>query len=380
LLVGGAGVEKIKSKCGLRVLPPMLMCMRNELAEMRSHMMANCPAEWRTELNRAKYDSLTLGSWHYQLGERKDLDLVTLRLQAIGVTCHGWLGDSILASTFAADEFCRGLEKEGIYITVRHFPRKPMDYFAAFKDITAQGFDESKLTERQERQASAYADAAEWLRDHADNPKMVDKMPHLQFAIAIEASLPSKRSIAGKTELYVPEHGVWTTSGGVWMSVETISDALLNTFGKRHWTGIAVDGEFKMRLIADKINMFFTASVLNTIADMSKKLSFDADVEALDMAAGIEKLKNFRGPLCLDFSTVVPKINWADDGDLTAALNLPVRLSTIADRTTRSVPRVFEEYASPGKLSLARAIEKAMVELGQVNGSLVSVGMLGKSS
>jgi hypothetical protein len=165
---------------------------------------------------------------------------------------------------------------------------------------------------------------------------------------------------------------VWTTSGGVWMSVETISDALLNTFGKRHWTGIAVDGEYKMRLIADKINMFFTASVLNTIADMSKKLSFDADVEALDMARGIEKLKNFRGPLCLDFSIVAPKINWADDGDLAAALNLPVRLSTIADRTTRSVPRVFEEYASPCKLGLARAIEKAMVELGQVHGSLVS--------
>jgi hypothetical protein len=193
----------------------MLMRMRNELTEMRSHMKANCPPAWAVELRRARYDTLTLGSWHYQLGERKDLDLVTSRLRAIGVTCHGWLGDSILASDFPAEEFCRGLEAEGVYITMRRFPRTPAEYFAAFKSLTARTFDEGELTARQKRQATAYSYAAKWLQDLATDPKISDRMPHMEFAIAIEALLPFKRSIAGKTELYVPEHGVWTSSVGV---------------------------------------------------------------------------------------------------------------------------------------------------------------------
>ena len=67
LLVGGSGVVKIKSKCGLSELPLMLMRMRGELATMRRHMTTHCPADWKEELKRAKYDTLTLGSWHYQL-------------------------------------------------------------------------------------------------------------------------------------------------------------------------------------------------------------------------------------------------------------------------------------------------------------------------
>jgi hypothetical protein len=341
LLVGGAGIEKIKTKCNLKTLPPTLLRMRNELTEMRAHMLTNCPEPWRVELRRAKYDNLTLGSWHYQLGERVDLDFVTARLRAVGATCHGWLGDSILTSAFPAEEFCRDLEKEGVFITMRRFPRTPQEYLSTFKAITATTFDESKLTARQERQALAYKHAAQWLQDMEDRClDKVDKMPHIEFAIAIQAALPTKRSIAGKTELYVPEHGVWTSSVGVVVSVESISDALQATFSSRHWQYVTEGGELKMRLVAGVMNMFFTAPILNTIADMTRKLALDTDVEPLDMAGGIEKLKNFRGPLCSDFSTVPPKVDWDNDLELAATLNLPVRQSVITDRTTRSVPRV----------------------------------------
>jgi hypothetical protein len=368
LLVGGAGVKKIMLKCNLASLPPTLLRMRDELAEMRRHMLVNCPPSWRLVLRSAKYDHLTLGSWHYQLGERVDLELVTARLQAIGVTCHGWLGDSILTSAFPAEEFCRGLEQEGLFITMRRFPRTPQQYFASFEAITATTFDLSKLTDRQVRQALAYTRAARWLREMEDKADKADKMPHTEFAIAIQAALPTKRSVAGKTEVYVPEHGVWTCSVGVSVSVEAISDALQSTFSSRQWQFVDVGaGEFKMRLVAGVINMFFTAPVLNTIADMSKKLALDTDVEPLDMYPGVEKLKNFRGPMCLDFSTVPPEVDWQNDLELAAALNLPVRHSVITDRTTRSVPRVFEEYEGKGKLDLARAIQGAMVELSKAD-------------
>ena len=93
MLVGGAGAVKVKSEAGISELPPLLLRLQEELNAMRAHMMEHCPADWKLELKHAKYPLLTLGSWHYQLGERIDLDAVTAKLPE-SVTVHGWFSPS----------------------------------------------------------------------------------------------------------------------------------------------------------------------------------------------------------------------------------------------------------------------------------------------
>ena len=58
-----------------------------------------------------------------------------------------------------------------------------------------------------------------------------------------------------------------------------------------------------------------------------------------------------------------PTLDWENDEDLTKALALPLRESSISDRTTRSVPRPFAEYTHKRRLELARAIRAAMLDL-----------------
>ena len=105
--------------------------------------------------------------------------------------------------------------------------------------------------------------------------------------------------------------------------------------------------------------------MLGSIGEMCKHLRYDPMHTPLDAGHGIQKLKNFQGPLCLDFSTQAPRIDWDDDEQLTSALELCVRQSRMEDRTTRSVPREFEEYRHPRRLQLARAIHAAMQELAE---------------
>jgi hypothetical protein len=96
---------------------------------------------------------------------------------------------------------------------------------------------------------------------------------------------------------------------------------------------------------------------------MCKRLKFDPSTIALDTAPGIQKIKNFKGPLRIDFGTAAPDIDWNDDEQIAIALESCIRKSRMDDRTTRTVPREFKEYHAAGKFDLARAIYKAMTGL-----------------
>jgi hypothetical protein len=155
MLVGGAGLAKVKLATGVRELPRKLQILHAELSAMRKHMMDNCPGEWKETIAQSERPSLTLGSWHYQLGERKDLDLVTSKLPP-SCRVHGWLGDSILVSSFDAEAFCDAMREHDIVVSVRHFPKTPEEYFASFKNITGHDFDQRPFSPRQQVRLGAY--------------------------------------------------------------------------------------------------------------------------------------------------------------------------------------------------------------------------------
>jgi len=93
MLVGGAGLVKVMSKARLSELPAPLLALHKELTVMRKYMMDKCPAAWKEELAGTDHPHLTLGSWHYQLGERLDLDAVASKLPE-GVVVHGWFSEA----------------------------------------------------------------------------------------------------------------------------------------------------------------------------------------------------------------------------------------------------------------------------------------------
>jgi len=221
------------------------------------------------------------------------------------------LGDSVLVSSnFDAATFCLRMEAEGLYITTRCFPRTPDEYFAKFCEVVGTSFDHNPLSERQARRVAALEYGMAWLDDDEEKPRKKGPMPHLEFAIAIEAELPTRRNPrTGKDELYVREDGVWLPSGGD-IKGELVADALLKVFAPRHWDWVDVEGTRKMRLVPGDIPLFRSGPALSAIGDMCKHLKFDPASVALDHGANIEKLKNFRGPLCVDFSVHrrVPRI------------------------------------------------------------------------
>ncbi len=163
-------------------------------------------------------------------------------------------------------------------------------------------------------------------------------MPHLEFAIAVEDHLPTRRNPrTNKEELYVPEDGVWLPSGGG-IRGELISDALLGVSAPRRWEYVEVNGVCKASLVPGDEQLFHFGPTLNGIADMVAHLRFDPATVLLDEGPGIDYLKNFKGKWCIGFATPKPEVDWDDDEQLPAALMSCVRPSRMSDRTTRSVP------------------------------------------
>ena len=155
MLLGGAGAAKIKATFGITRLPEKLLELQAELQGMRRHMMADCPAEWKAALT-SKHPELTLASWHFQIGERVDLDKVSAKLPP-AVIVHGWLGDSVLTTSgFDPAAFCAEMETQGLYITCRTFPRDAAEYFKSFLKKTGVEFDQRALGERQLRRKNAF--------------------------------------------------------------------------------------------------------------------------------------------------------------------------------------------------------------------------------
>jgi hypothetical protein len=140
-----------------------------------------------------------------------------------------------LISAFDAEDFCNAMREHDIVVSVRYFPKTAEEYYQSFKAITGHDFDQRPLTDRQRRRLEAYKYGKEWLQRYHDEEVTVASMPHLDFAIAIEAELPSRRNPrTNSNELYVPEDGVWLPSGGD-MKGEVLSDALLSDFAPKRW-------------------------------------------------------------------------------------------------------------------------------------------------
>ena len=97
------------------------------------------------------------------------------------------------------------MRNHDIVVSVRHFPKTADEYYKCFKDITGHDFDQRPLSERQQRRLDAYKYGKAWLERYYEDNATVVSMPHLDFAIAIEAELPSRRNPrTNSNELYVP--------------------------------------------------------------------------------------------------------------------------------------------------------------------------------
>jgi len=366
LAYGNALVEWSRSLV-LTKLPPLLKLLKGEIEQVRSHMKRHCPEPWKQVLMaRGERWVLTLCSVHCQLGERADLDTVRNCLP-VGVTVHGWLGDSMLVTPvdgFDPQSVCEAMASQGISITVKPFPQTPTEYFEAVRDLKVE-FDTSPVSQRRARRTQALDYCMQWMAAAADPLVYAGPMPHLDFAIAIEEILPCYfNPLSGNTEYYSEDDGVWYPSGGqMVLKGEVLSDALLHTFAPKSWCYEDETNMRRRRLRAGDCKMFHTAPVLGSIGEMCKHLRFRTDLAMLDSGANVSKLVNFKGPTTLDFSIQRPVVDWTDDEQLTAALNLPVRPSKMTDRTQRSVPRAFEEYEHKTRLQYAQAIHGAMLEL-----------------
>ena len=354
MLVYGAGAKKLPTT----ELPEDLKKLKAEIGRVREDMWERAPEPWRVVVALRKHPKLTMCSIYCQLGERVDLDKVTAKL---ATECYGYLGDSVLTdSGMDSVAFCAAMAVSGIYVTVKKFPQTPAEYFELLKG-EGYTFTQSALTKRQSRRLRAYKMALSWLiADKGKGP-----MPHLEFAIAIEERLPTAYNpFTKKTEFYSDEDGVWFPDGGQLVSKgEVLSDALDLVFGKRVWVHEFEGDKLKIRLGNDVVSLFHTGGVLCSIGEMCRHLRFNTGMVPLDSSPHAHKLVNFRGEHTLDFGVARPTVDWDDDDELEKALQLPVRGSSMADRTMRSVPRPFEEFEHAGRLRLARVIRAAMVDL-----------------
>ena len=342
-------------------LPSGLRRLKDEVTQLREHMWDNCSEEWKAALEDRKHPKLTLCSIHCQLGERADLDVVINGLPWVDV--HGVLGDSVLvnSTTFDHEAFIAQMTEKGIHITTKHFPKTAKEYFD-WLSVNGVSFSQAAPTPRQRRRMQAVKYAKAWME--MEHPK--GTMPHLEFAIAIEEHLPTAYNpVTKKTEFYNTAEGVWYADGGQLVSKgEVLSEALLRVFAPTRWVHKKDDDDkVRIHLETGDVHMFHTGPVLGSIGEMCKHLRFDTSLPVLDRTVHAHKLMNFQGPHVLDFSVPRPAVDWDNDEDLTKALALPLRESSIHDRTTRSVPRPFEEYTHEGRLELARAIRDAMLSL-----------------
>ena len=125
-----------------------------------------------------------------------------------------------MSNGFDAEGFCKALEQDGIFISVRKFATNAAEYFTKFKETTGEDFDQEGLSGRQERRMEAVKYGKGRLKKclatvEDDKKKKVPPMCHLEFAIAIEAHLPArKNALTKKNEHYIEEHGIWVEDGG----------------------------------------------------------------------------------------------------------------------------------------------------------------------
>ncbi|CAJ1443076.1 unnamed protein product, partial [Effrenium voratum] len=314
----GLPATAVKSACNL-------LAYGNGLADWRkAHRMAGIPPA-------------------LQKGERADLDALGRMIP--DVTIHGWLGPR------------------------RRHLRHPEDVSGGYLDVI-RGFgvhhDGTPMTARQRRRNAARAYARRWLdlKEDAGREGPMPPMPHLDFAVCVEGELPCQYNYASKElEFFNANAGVWMHTGGqAYCRGELLKDALCKVLCTPRW-GLDKDG--KTRLLPGDDPLFHTAPVLSSVGGMLDKVTPDLSLPDLDDSGNplMRRLVNFKGPYCLEFSDPPHVTAASTDEELLNALAMCVRTTTTSDRTSRLVPRSFEEYRHPERLELARAVLEAMQAL-----------------
>ena len=327
-------------------------------------MVSHAPQSWKDAVRDRKHPELTLGSLVCQKGERADLDAVGRMIP--DVTIHGWLGDSILVSPSPRlAHVCAQARAAGIYVTLKTFPADLEGYLDVIRGFGAH-HDGTPMTARQRRRNAARAYARRWLdlKEDADREGPMPPMPHLDFAVCVEGELPCQYNYASKElEFFNANAGVWMHTGGqAYCRGELLKDALCKVLCTPRW-GLDKDG--KTRLLPGDDPLFHTAPVLSSVGGMLDKVTPDLSLPDLDDSGNplMRRLVNFKGPYCLEFSDPPHVTAASTDEELLNALAMCVRTTTTSDRTSRLVPRSFEEYRHPERLELARAVLEAMQAL-----------------
>jgi curved DNA-binding protein CbpA len=322
---GNGGREWMKHH-GMAVLPVRLGQLKGEIKTVVKHMVTNIDPHWLQHIKHRKRWHLTLLSIHCQLGERLDLDVVRELLPPCTVS-HGWLGDSILIAPsidFDADAFILMLSSRDIVMTIKPLPQTTHEYFEMYKSVTGVDFDRSPPSGRAVRQAEAKAYAQRYL----DKPSAMSYVPHLEFAIAVEALLPMVYNPDTKQiEFFSAPHGRWFEGGGQEQAKgEVLSDALMATFAPTQWGFEETDGRFKLRRVKAMWDdsCFRSNSFLGPIGEAVKNLRFRRDT-GLDTDPRASKVINFEGPYHLDFATPVPAFDWSSDEQLETAIYMPLQ-------------------------------------------------------
>ncbi|CAJ1456402.1 unnamed protein product, partial [Effrenium voratum] len=316
LLAYGNGLADWRKAHRMAGIPPALQALKDELTTTRTHMASRAPQSWKDAVRDRKHPELTLGSLVCQKGERADLDVA---------------------------------RAAGIYVTLKTFPADLEGCLDVIRGGTPHG----------------PTHGGGWnLKEDEGREGPMPPMPHLDFAVCVEGELPCQYNYASKElEFFNANAGVWMHTGGqAYCRGELLKDALCKVLCTPRW-GLDKDG--KTQLLPGDDPLFHTAPVLSSVGGMLDKVTPDLSLPDLDDSGNplMRRLVNFKGPYCLEFSDPPHVTAASTDEELLNALAMCVRTTTTSDRTSRLVPRSFEEYRHPERLELARAVLEAMQAL-----------------
>jgi hypothetical protein len=292
-----------------------------------------------------------------QVGERRDLDVCQTALPSKDMV-YGYLGDRMLVEPFDATAYTEHLLKaHGIIIEVKPMPGSLAEYAATFAAIAKRPLDTSRLTTRQVRIDFAKAFAYRWLHDDLFRASC-SHVPHLEFAVAIEATLKCYTTPSGETEYFDGDFGRWVVGGSHRVAGEDLSDPLIETSAPRELGWETVNGKLKLvpRAKSWDDSKFRNTTFMAPIGAQVKMLK-PKHYADLDSNAAAAKIRNFANGMCLDFNLIPPTIDWSNDAAITTGLAVPTRRSLRTDRISRTTGIALVDYANPHRFAMARVIE-----------------------
>ncbi len=186
--------------------------------------------------------------------------------------------------------------------------------------------------------------------------KPMEHRPELEFAIAIEAHIPIfNNPVTGKTEAWDAILGRWLPDAANTVKGEDIADPLRATFKKIVMKFDAKDDSFKPTSVPFDDSLFTTNGMLGAVASQAGCLKFGREWPALDASEESNKIRVFKGGLCLDFNIeLVP-----GEPITLEAMYRVLRPSRKEDRISRCCPTTWKDYENPCKMELFNLLQRA---------------------